>query len=90
VSWQEGRDLGTYDYLKTLLDVDFTEVTLDLLVDIGAVVIGDPEECLRLGRQYRDPGTDLLLCNVNLYNLTHAQVMRSIALLGEHVLPELR
>jgi alkanesulfonate monooxygenase SsuD/methylene tetrahydromethanopterin reductase-like flavin-dependent oxidoreductase (luciferase family) len=90
VSWQEGRDLGTYDYLKTLLDVDFTEVTLDLLVDIGAVVIGDPEECLRLARQYRDAGTDLLLCNVNPYNIPHEQVMRSISLLGEHVLPEMR
>jgi alkanesulfonate monooxygenase SsuD/methylene tetrahydromethanopterin reductase-like flavin-dependent oxidoreductase (luciferase family) len=90
VSWQEGRDLGTYDYLKALLDVDFTEITLDLLVDIGAVVIGDPEECLRLARGYRDAGTDLLLCNVNAYDIPHEQVCRSLELLGEHVLPELR
>ena len=90
VSWQEGRDLGTYDYLKALLDVDFSEVTLELLVDIGAVVIGDPEECLRLARGYRDAGTDLLLCNVNPYDIPHEKVCRSIELLGEHVLPELR
>lgn len=90
VSWQEGRDLGTYDYMKALLDVDFTTITLQLLIDIGAVVIGDPEECLRLARGYRDAGTDLLLCNLNAYNLPHEHVCRSIELLGEYVLPELR
>jgi len=29
--------------MKALLDVDFTTITLQLLIDIGAVVIGDPE-----------------------------------------------
>ena len=60
------------------------------LVDIGAVVIGDPEECIRLAQGYRDAGTDLLLCNVNPYDIPRDQVTRSIELLGEHVLPALR
>jgi hypothetical protein len=32
-------------------------------------------------------GRDLLLCLVNPYNIPHEQVMRSIELLGKHVLP---
>ncbi len=35
-------------------------------------------------------GCDVLFCLVNPYNIPHDRVMRSIELLGEHVIPALR
>ncbi len=89
-SWMEGKDMGTYEYLKALLDVDFSTITLDYLIDIGAVVVGDPEQCLKLAHGYREAGCDLLICHVNPRNIPADSVAESIRLIGEHVLPELR
>jgi alkanesulfonate monooxygenase SsuD/methylene tetrahydromethanopterin reductase-like flavin-dependent oxidoreductase (luciferase family) len=88
-SWMEGKDFGTYEHLKALLDVDFSELNLEFLVDIGAVVIGDPEQCVKLATGYRDAGCDVLLCHVNPKDLPQDRVLESIRLIGEQVMPEL-
>jgi alkanesulfonate monooxygenase SsuD/methylene tetrahydromethanopterin reductase-like flavin-dependent oxidoreductase (luciferase family) len=87
-SWMEGKEFGTYEHLKTLLDVDFSDLNIEFLVDIGAVVIGDPEQCMKLASGYRDAGCNILLCHVNPKDLPRDRVLESIRLLGEHVLPE--
>ncbi len=89
-AWMEGKDAGTYDYLKVLLDLDMSQVTIEGLVEIGAVVIGDPDQCLELARGYQEVGTDVLLCQLNPFDIPHDRVMESMRLLGEHVIPELR
>jgi hypothetical protein len=43
-----------------------------------------------IARRYEVAGCDLLLCLVNPYKIPHDKVMRSIRLMGEHVLPAVR
>lgn len=40
-----------------------------------------------IARRYEVAGCDLLLCLVNPYKIPHDKMMRSIRLMGEHVLP---
>jgi alkanesulfonate monooxygenase SsuD/methylene tetrahydromethanopterin reductase-like flavin-dependent oxidoreductase (luciferase family) len=54
------------------------------------VVIGTPEECLAKLERYEDAGVDQLLCYLNFGYLPHEAVMKSIELLGTHVIPELK
>ena len=56
----------------------------------GACIVGGPERCLEIARRYDAADCDLLLCLLNPYKIPHASVMRSIELLGEHVIPALR
>ncbi|HKT76547.1 MAG TPA: LLM class flavin-dependent oxidoreductase [Sphingobium sp.] len=54
------------------------------------VVVGTPDECLRKFLRYEAAGVDQLLCYLNFGYLPHDAVMKSIELLGTHVIPELK
>jgi alkanesulfonate monooxygenase SsuD/methylene tetrahydromethanopterin reductase-like flavin-dependent oxidoreductase (luciferase family) len=54
------------------------------------VIVGTPEECLQKFLKYEEAGVDQVLCYVKFGYLPHAAVMRSIELLGDYVIPELR
>ena len=54
------------------------------------VIVGTPEECLDKFIKYEDAGVDQVLCYVNFGYLPHEAVMKSIALLGDYVIPELK
>ena len=88
--WQEGRELGTYDYARFLRDLDTSHLTFEALDDMGAVIVGDPVRCIERVRRYRDAGCDQLLCLMQPLKIPPAKVMRSIELFGEHVIPALR
>ena len=51
------------------------------------VVIGDPDTCIRKLERYREAGLDRVLCCMQAGRLAHADVMESIRLFGEHVIP---
>jgi alkanesulfonate monooxygenase SsuD/methylene tetrahydromethanopterin reductase-like flavin-dependent oxidoreductase (luciferase family) len=53
------------------------------------VIIGTPDECLEKFLKYEEVGVDQLLCYINFGYLPHEAVMKSIELLGAHVIPEL-
>ena len=53
-------------------------------------MVGDPDRCIEIARRYEAAGCDLLFCLVNPYKMTHAQVMRTIELMGKHVIPALK
>ncbi len=89
-AWQEGRDLGTYDYAQILNDLDLSFLTFDYLESSGACIVGDPQRCLEIASRYDAADCDLLLCLLNPYKIPHRSVMRSIELLGEHVIPAFR
>ncbi len=89
-TWREGKPLGTYDYAEVLKDLDLNLLTFEYLVDSGACVVGDPERCLEIATRYQAADCDLLLCLLNPYKIPHASVMKSIELLGEHVIPALK
>jgi alkanesulfonate monooxygenase SsuD/methylene tetrahydromethanopterin reductase-like flavin-dependent oxidoreductase (luciferase family) len=54
------------------------------------VIVGTPDECLAKLARYEEAGVDQLLCYLNFGYLPHDAVMKSIELLGRHVIPELR
>lgn len=55
------------------------------------VIVGDPEHCIEEFRRYhREVGINHFSCVLNWPGMQHWQVLRSIQLLGERVLPALR
>jgi alkanesulfonate monooxygenase SsuD/methylene tetrahydromethanopterin reductase-like flavin-dependent oxidoreductase (luciferase family) len=87
-------ELGSYGYagqLKSVVEMGGLEgLSFDFLRDTGSAVVGDPARCIEIARRYEAAGCDLLLCLVNPYKIPHEKVMRSIRLLGEHVIPAFR
>src|SRR5262249_55238493 len=87
------QDLGTYHYVgeinQTAASGALDQLSFEYIRDAGAAMVGDPDRCIEIAKRYEAAGCDLLFCLVNPYKLTHAQVMRSIELIGRHVIPEL-
>lgn len=51
-------------------------------------IVGTPEQCVQRVREYRERlGATHLLCRVQMPGMTQTQVLRTIRLLGEQVLP---
>jgi alkanesulfonate monooxygenase SsuD/methylene tetrahydromethanopterin reductase-like flavin-dependent oxidoreductase (luciferase family) len=90
--WMEGKSLGTYAYAEELKNYEKTgvldQLNFDFLRESGSAVVGDPERCVEIARRYEKAGCDLLLCLVNPHKIPHEKVMRSIELMGKHVLPK--
>jgi len=91
-SWQQeqNRALGTYEYAKTMNELDLSGLTFEVLDDMGAVIVGTPERCIERVRRYQQAGCDQLLCLMNPYNIPPAAVSRSIELFGREVIPAFR
>jgi alkanesulfonate monooxygenase SsuD/methylene tetrahydromethanopterin reductase-like flavin-dependent oxidoreductase (luciferase family) len=54
------------------------------------VIVGDPEHCVtEFKRYHREVGIDHFVCVLNWPNMQHWQILRSIQLIGERVLPAL-
>ncbi len=82
-------NLGTYHYMERAKQLGSFDVPFDYVWDSGAAVVGDPDRCVEIAKRYEKAGCDLLLCLFNPYKIPHAAVMRSIELIGKHVIPEL-
>jgi alkanesulfonate monooxygenase SsuD/methylene tetrahydromethanopterin reductase-like flavin-dependent oxidoreductase (luciferase family) len=85
---REGGDLGTYAYMEAAKELGSFDVPFDYLRESGAAVVGDPDRCIEIAQRYQAAGCDLLLCLLNPYDIPHEATMRSIELLGKHVIPE--
>jgi alkanesulfonate monooxygenase SsuD/methylene tetrahydromethanopterin reductase-like flavin-dependent oxidoreductase (luciferase family) len=84
------KEYATYEYTKPIAEMDPSFLTFDFLEQTGACVVGDPERCIETARRYQAAGCELLLCLVQPHAIPQDKVMRSIELLGEHVLPALK
>jgi len=91
-TWQaeRQRELGTYAYAEMLRDLDTSHIPLDVLDEMGALIVGDSARCIDRVRRYRAAGCDQLLCLMNPYKIPPDKVMRSIELFGAHVIPSFR
>ncbi len=89
-AWQEGKELGTYEYTRALKDLNLEGFNFDLLDEMDAIIVGDPEKCIQKAKRYREAGCDQLLCLMNPHSIPPDKVMRSIELFGEHVIPAFR
>jgi alkanesulfonate monooxygenase SsuD/methylene tetrahydromethanopterin reductase-like flavin-dependent oxidoreductase (luciferase family) len=91
---ERNQDLGNYAYVEDLKKTDeaglLDLLTLEYLADVGACVLGTPDDCAQLCKQYEAAGVDLLLCLVNPYKIGHEQVMQTIELMGAEVIPNFR
>jgi alkanesulfonate monooxygenase SsuD/methylene tetrahydromethanopterin reductase-like flavin-dependent oxidoreductase (luciferase family) len=83
-------ELGTYEYLAPVVEMEkaIEDVTFEALLDMQAVVAGDPDDVVRLCKAYESTGADLLLCLVNPYKVPHEAVVQTIELMSRHVIPE--
>ncbi len=54
------------------------------------VIVGTPDECIKKFIKYEEAGVDQVLCYINFGYLTNEAVLKSIELLGKHVIPELQ
>jgi len=82
-----GRESGSYAYGDALADLDTSFLNFDFLESSGASIVGDPATCVETAKRYEAAGCDLLLCLVNPYKIPHARVLRTIELMGKHVIP---
>jgi hypothetical protein len=82
-------ELGTYEYLAPVVEMEeaIEDVTFEALLDMQAVVAGDPDDVVRLCKAYESTGADLL-CLVNPYKVPHEAVVQTIELMSRHVIPE--
>jgi alkanesulfonate monooxygenase SsuD/methylene tetrahydromethanopterin reductase-like flavin-dependent oxidoreductase (luciferase family) len=90
--WQREmqRDVATYEYTKAIADMDPGFLTFDFLNEAGACLVGDPERCIEIARRYRAAGCDLMLCLVQPHSIPQEKVLKSIELIGKHVIPALQ
>jgi alkanesulfonate monooxygenase SsuD/methylene tetrahydromethanopterin reductase-like flavin-dependent oxidoreductase (luciferase family) len=92
--WLQGgsEELGTYKYIKDYAEAGAANtgsgMTFDGLDAEGAVIAGDPDHVIEVAKRYEAVGCQLLMCLVNPYDISHEAVMRSIELIGTHVIPE--
>lgn len=76
-----------FPLLKKQADGDFD---INMFDEQDMVIVGTPEECLQKFLKYEEVGIDQVLCYVNFGYLPHQAVMKSIELLGDYVIPELK
>jgi hypothetical protein len=68
----------------------WNQLDADTLAERGVIVAGDPESCLKAIRMHESVGVDQLQFLMATETIAHEQVMKSIALFGQYVIPELR
>jgi len=66
------------------------EVTGRDLVERGRFPMGDPEDCIKFVEQFEAIGVEELMFNFHLGPVTQPEVLQSIRLFGEHVIPAFR
>ena len=80
-----GSAAGIKGVLKTV-----QERTNDQLIEDALVVGGNPDTCSRVIERWAEIGLDQMVFMIKAGNTTHDQVMRSLELLGEKVMPRFR
>jgi alkanesulfonate monooxygenase SsuD/methylene tetrahydromethanopterin reductase-like flavin-dependent oxidoreductase (luciferase family) len=57
-------------------------------VEIGMVVVGDPDDCAKAVRKWEDIGVDQLCFSPTTTNMDQAEIIASMELFGTEVLPQ--
>lgn len=82
---EEERD-AVFPLLKPSIEGN---IDVDAYAREDMIIVGEPDECLKKILRYDEAGVDHLLCYMQFGDLPPEKVLRSIELLGEHVIPEL-
>jgi alkanesulfonate monooxygenase SsuD/methylene tetrahydromethanopterin reductase-like flavin-dependent oxidoreductase (luciferase family) len=81
------KENSSYDYYNRFVGVDYDKFTYDYLDSRNMVLVGDPERCIQLAKQYEAIGVDRLLLFVQYKDMPHEHTMDSLRLFGTEVLP---
>ena len=91
------QDVKGYEYYKKIAqqtvaigDYRMSTASLEKRIKAGSVMVGDPEDCLKVAKQYQSAGVDLLMALVQVAALPHEKVMQTIELLAKHVIPKIK
>jgi len=82
----------SYKYLTSAAKFDPSQITGDyygFLKSGDLIAVGGAGEALRIARRYREIGADQVLFFLQYGGIEHEHIMRSIELIGKHVLPEI-
>jgi alkanesulfonate monooxygenase SsuD/methylene tetrahydromethanopterin reductase-like flavin-dependent oxidoreductase (luciferase family) len=83
----ELKDNSSYDYYQRFVGVDYDKFNYDYLDSRNMILVGDPERCIELAKQYEAIGVDRLLLFVQYKDMPHEHTMDSLRLFGKEVLP---
>ena len=78
---------ASYEYYERFVGVDYNKFTFDYLRDRDMIMVGDPERCIKVAKQYEEIGVDRLLCHVQFRGMPSKAIHDSIRLFGEEVIP---
>jgi alkanesulfonate monooxygenase SsuD/methylene tetrahydromethanopterin reductase-like flavin-dependent oxidoreductase (luciferase family) len=81
------KENSSYDYYNRFVGVDYDKFTYDYLDSRNMILVGDPERCIQLAKQYEAIGVDRLLLFVQYKDMPHEHTMDSLRLFGTEVLP---
>jgi alkanesulfonate monooxygenase SsuD/methylene tetrahydromethanopterin reductase-like flavin-dependent oxidoreductase (luciferase family) len=91
------QEVKGYEYYKKMAEQavaigDYRLSTADLekRIEAGSVMVGDPEDCLKVAKRYQSAGVDMLLMLVQVGAIPHEKVMQTIELMAKYVMPKLR
>jgi alkanesulfonate monooxygenase SsuD/methylene tetrahydromethanopterin reductase-like flavin-dependent oxidoreductase (luciferase family) len=86
----ELKENSSYDYYSRYVGVDYEKFTYDYLDSKDMLLVGDPDRCIELAKQYEAIGVDRLLLFVQYADMPHEHTMDSLRLFGSEVLPAFR
>jgi alkanesulfonate monooxygenase SsuD/methylene tetrahydromethanopterin reductase-like flavin-dependent oxidoreductase (luciferase family) len=81
------KENSSYDYYQRFVGVDYDKFTYEYLDSRNMILVGDPDRCIELAKQYESIGVDRLLCFMQYKDMSHEDTMDSIRLFGEEVIP---
>lgn len=82
----KSRDTLLFDRLLAGEKISNEEV-YEHLNEQASVIIGDPDQCKKKMQRYKDIGVDRLMCFQQVGHLPHEQIVKSMRLVGEHLIP---
>jgi alkanesulfonate monooxygenase SsuD/methylene tetrahydromethanopterin reductase-like flavin-dependent oxidoreductase (luciferase family) len=86
------NELYSYDYLRRTfgLSADANDLSDDELAEHPMVVVGTPDEVVEKLGQFEAAGLDQVICFKQAGRIPHDAILRSLELMGAHVLPVFR
>ncbi len=87
LSTMETRPGSSYEYYERFVGVDYEKFSFEYLTDRDMIMVGDPDDCIRVAKRYESIGVDRLLCHVQFRDMHCDEVRDCIRLIGEEVIP---
>jgi alkanesulfonate monooxygenase SsuD/methylene tetrahydromethanopterin reductase-like flavin-dependent oxidoreductase (luciferase family) len=91
--WLDGKAPASYSWFMEYWEENhkkMTETSIEDIVHAGGAIIGSPSTCTEVINFLADAGVDEVMLFMQSYTTTHEDVMRSIRLIGEEVMPKLK